>query len=107
MDCRTHKIHKIKCLTIRNDLTTFSNPMSQEGVGDTTDSYSYDGNRQRKWNKTTQKYGEVNVHLHLYVVYVCTIIQSHIIALISVRKKYPEIKRDIFQVHKVSLSEIF
>jgi len=31
----------------------------QEGVGDTPDSYAYDGNRQRKWNKTTQKYGEV------------------------------------------------
>ncbi|XP_052781635.1 E3 ubiquitin-protein ligase RNF123-like [Mya arenaria] len=31
----------------------------EEGVGDTPDSYSYDGNRQRKWNKTTQKYGEM------------------------------------------------
>ena len=31
----------------------------QEGVGDTRDSYAYDGRRQRKWNATTQKYGEV------------------------------------------------
>ncbi|XP_053378439.1 E3 ubiquitin-protein ligase RNF123-like [Mercenaria mercenaria] len=30
----------------------------EEGVGDTEDSYAYDGSRQRKWNKTTQKYGE-------------------------------------------------
>lgn len=32
---------------------------SQEcGVGDTINSYSYDGNRVRKWNVTTHKYGE-------------------------------------------------
>ncbi|XP_074646477.1 E3 ubiquitin-protein ligase RNF123-like isoform X2 [Tubulanus polymorphus] len=29
-----------------------------EGVGDTPDSYAYDGNRLRKWNVKTQKYGE-------------------------------------------------
>lgn len=32
---------------------------SQEtGVGDTFDSYAYDGNRIRKWNSYTQKYGQ-------------------------------------------------
>lgn len=31
----------------------------EEGVGDTKDSYSYDGSRLRKWNIRTQKYGEV------------------------------------------------
>lgn len=30
----------------------------EEGVGDTENSYAYDGSRQRKWNKTTQRYGE-------------------------------------------------
>lgn len=30
----------------------------EEGVGDTKDSYSYDGSRLRKWNIRTQKYGE-------------------------------------------------
>ncbi|XP_055999540.1 E3 ubiquitin-protein ligase RNF123-like isoform X2 [Ostrea edulis] len=30
----------------------------EEGVGDTQDSYSYDGSRLRKWNIRTQKYGE-------------------------------------------------
>ncbi|CAC5401067.1 unnamed protein product [Mytilus coruscus] len=30
----------------------------EEGVGDTVDSYAFDGNRVRKWNKTTQRYGE-------------------------------------------------
>ncbi|KAK3743920.1 hypothetical protein RRG08_054806 [Elysia crispata] len=30
----------------------------EEGVGDTRDSYAYDGNRLRKWNITTKKYGE-------------------------------------------------
>lgn len=32
----------------------------QEGVGDTPDSYAYDGNRVRKWNVTTTNYGKVN-----------------------------------------------
>lgn len=32
---------------------------SQEGVGDTPDSYAYDGNRVRKWNVTTTNYGKV------------------------------------------------
>lgn len=27
-------------------------------TGDTADSYAYDGNRLRKWNKTTSPYGE-------------------------------------------------
>ncbi len=31
----------------------------QEGVGDTSDSYAYDGNRVRKWNVTTTNYGKV------------------------------------------------
>ncbi|KAK3102538.1 hypothetical protein FSP39_012050 [Pinctada imbricata] len=30
----------------------------EEGVGDTKDSYSYDGSRLRKWNVKTRKYGE-------------------------------------------------
>ncbi|KAH9496305.1 hypothetical protein Btru_010563 [Bulinus truncatus] len=30
----------------------------EEGVGDTRDSYAYDGNRLRKWNITTKRYGE-------------------------------------------------
>lgn len=29
----------------------------EKGVGDTQDSYAYDGNRQRKWNVATFKYG--------------------------------------------------
>ncbi|KAH7985988.1 hypothetical protein HPB52_025278 [Rhipicephalus sanguineus] len=29
-----------------------------KGVGDTTDSYAFDGNRVRKWNVATYKYGE-------------------------------------------------
>ncbi len=33
----------------------------QEGVGDTADSYAYDGHRVRKWNVATGKYGEVIV----------------------------------------------
>lgn len=32
---------------------------AQEGVGDTPDSYAYDGNRVRKWNVTTTNYGKV------------------------------------------------
>ncbi|XP_020289917.1 E3 ubiquitin-protein ligase RNF123 isoform X2 [Pseudomyrmex gracilis] len=31
---------------------------SQFGVGDTPNSYAYDGNRVRKWNVSTHKYGE-------------------------------------------------
>ena len=30
----------------------------EKGVGDTRDSYAYDGNRVRKWNLTTYKYGD-------------------------------------------------
>ncbi|XP_077678112.1 E3 ubiquitin-protein ligase RNF123 isoform X5 [Eretmochelys imbricata] len=30
----------------------------EEGVGDTLDSYAYDGNRVRKWNVTTTNYGK-------------------------------------------------
>ncbi|KAM6981114.1 E3 ubiquitin-protein ligase RNF123 [Aplochiton taeniatus] len=30
----------------------------EEGVGDTADSYAYDGNRVRKWNVTTTNYGK-------------------------------------------------
>lgn len=35
----------------------------QEGVGDTPDSYAYDGNRVRKWNVTTTNYGKVSTVL--------------------------------------------
>lgn len=31
----------------------------EEGVGDTHNSYAYDGNRVRKWNVTTTNYGKV------------------------------------------------
>eukprot|EP00794_Sanderia_malayensis_P005876 gene5877-6566_t len=31
---------------------------NEEGVGDTADSYAYDGHRVRKWNVATGKYGE-------------------------------------------------
>ncbi|KAK3886649.1 hypothetical protein Pcinc_009204 [Petrolisthes cinctipes] len=31
----------------------------EKGVGDTPDSYAYDGNRQRKWNVATYRYGAV------------------------------------------------
>lgn len=31
---------------------------NEEGVGDTSDSYAYDGHRVRKWNVATGKYGE-------------------------------------------------
>eukprot|EP00111_Clytia_hemisphaerica_P002840 TCONS_00008011-protein len=31
---------------------------NEEGVGDTADSYAYDGHRVRKWNMATGKYGE-------------------------------------------------
>ena len=31
----------------------------KEGVGDTENSYAYDGNRLRKWNVKTVKYGKV------------------------------------------------
>ncbi|XP_013421955.1 E3 ubiquitin-protein ligase RNF123 [Lingula anatina] len=34
---------------------TFS---QEEGVGDTANSYAYDGNRLRKWNVKTQRYGQ-------------------------------------------------
>lgn len=38
---------------------TINCKFSQEkGVGDTQDSYAYDGNRVRKWNVATYKYGE-------------------------------------------------
>lgn len=35
--------------------------LTKEGVGDTPDSYAYDGNRVRKWNVTTTNYGKVSV----------------------------------------------
>lgn len=37
----------------------------QEGVGDTPDSYAYDGNRVRKWNVTTTNYGKVRMLLYV------------------------------------------
>ncbi|XP_015793426.1 E3 ubiquitin-protein ligase RNF123 [Tetranychus urticae] len=42
----------------------------QQGVGDTRDSYAFDGSRMRKWNLTTNKYGE---HWHTGDVIGCTI----------------------------------
>uniref|UniRef100_A0A8C3RNA6 RING-type E3 ubiquitin transferase n=1 Tax=Chelydra serpentina TaxID=8475 RepID=A0A8C3RNA6_CHESE len=36
----------------------------EEGVGDTPDSYAYDGNRVRKWNVTTTNYGKVSAYAH-------------------------------------------
>lgn len=38
----------------------------QEGVGDTPDSYAYDGTRLRKWNVKTFKYGEVGFDMIVY-----------------------------------------
>jgi hypothetical protein len=31
---------------------------SEEGVGDTHNSFAYDGKRRRKWNQRAQEYGE-------------------------------------------------
>lgn len=36
----------------------------QEGVGDTADSFAYDGHRVRKWNVSTGKYGEVKLEIY-------------------------------------------
>ncbi|GLH11947.1 E3 ubiquitin-protein ligase [Gryllus bimaculatus] len=38
--------------------TNFCKFSQEIGVGDTANSYAYDGNRQRKWNVSTHKYGE-------------------------------------------------
>ncbi|XP_015779754.1 PREDICTED: E3 ubiquitin-protein ligase RNF123-like [Acropora digitifera] len=38
---------------------------NEEGVGDTPDSFAYDGHRVRKWNVMTGKYGEVQVSVLL------------------------------------------
>ncbi|XP_031562489.1 E3 ubiquitin-protein ligase RNF123-like isoform X2 [Actinia tenebrosa] len=38
--------------------TLSCNFTSEEGVGDTPDSFAYDGHRVRKWNMSTAKYGE-------------------------------------------------
>lgn len=40
----------------------------QEGVGDTTDSFAYDGHRVRKWNVSTGKYGEVQISKNVLIV---------------------------------------
>ena len=40
----------------------------QEGVGDTTDSFAYDGHRVRKWNVSTGKYGEVQISKNVVIV---------------------------------------
>ncbi|EDO32967.1 predicted protein [Nematostella vectensis] len=43
---------------------------NEEGVGDTADSFAYDGHRVRKWNVSTAKYGEKsNVGHHLLVAW--------------------------------------
>lgn len=53
-------------LTMRGTFCAWSglslsfHPLVQEGVGDTPDSYAYDGNRVRKWNVTTTNYGKVS-----------------------------------------------
>lgn len=44
-------------------LSLLFDPVMQEGVGDTPDSYAYDGNRVRKWNVTTTNYGKVSTVL--------------------------------------------
>lgn len=41
-------------------LSVLFDALVQEGVGDTPDSYAYDGNRVRKWNVTTTNYGKVS-----------------------------------------------
>lgn len=41
-------------------LSLLFHTLVQEGVGDTPDSYAYDGNRVRKWNVTTTNYGKVS-----------------------------------------------
>lgn len=41
-------------------LSLLFDTLVQEGVGDTPDSYAYDGNRVRKWNVTTTNYGKVS-----------------------------------------------
>lgn len=38
----------------------------QEGVGDTPYSFAYDGNRVKKWNVKTEKYGEVSYTPHRF-----------------------------------------
>lgn len=45
------------------NLSLLFDTMMQEGVGDTPDSYAYDGNRVRKWNVTTTNYGKVSTVL--------------------------------------------
>ena len=40
-------------------INSMFNFLPKEGVGDTPDSFAYDGHRVRKWNVTTGKYGEV------------------------------------------------
>ncbi|NWR79291.1 RN123 ligase, partial [Centropus unirufus] len=42
----------------RSGLSLLCHALVQEGVGDTPDSYAYDGNRVRKWNVTTTNYGK-------------------------------------------------
>ena len=45
----------------------------QEGVGDTPDSYAYDGNRVRKWNVTTTNYGKVGLCTTSVCLCVCSL----------------------------------
>ena len=53
------RIRKQKVLTDSTYGIIMASP--QEGVGDTTDSFAYDGHRVRKWNVQTGKYGEVHI----------------------------------------------
>ena len=49
-------VYSMTQLFILNSMFNF---LPKEGVGDTPDSFAYDGHRVRKWNVTTGKYGEV------------------------------------------------
>ena len=49
-------VYSMMQLFILNPVFNF---LPKEGVGDTPDSFAYDGHRVRKWNVTTGKYGEV------------------------------------------------
>jgi Kip1 ubiquitination-promoting complex protein 1 len=45
----------------------------QAGVGDSLDSYSYDGKRQSKWNAAKTKYGQVGNH-SFFLIFFCKIL---------------------------------
>ena len=45
-------------IAVRPQLSPLNIIIVITAVGDTVNSYAYDGNRVRKWNVSTQKYGE-------------------------------------------------